>query len=63
MKVFLRAVVTGFGYSLGATLFKRVSKRLGLDEDTPKVDKPVDDDGEVSVDDDTEDAELLPSHS
>lgn len=31
----LRAVVTGFGLTLGAALFKKhVAKRLGLEEDT-----------------------------
>jgi hypothetical protein len=32
----LRAVVTGFGLTLGAALFKKhVAKRLGLEEETP----------------------------
>jgi len=39
MGLFARAVITGFGFSLGATLFKRVSKQLGL-EDTEKSDTP-----------------------
>jgi hypothetical protein len=33
MNVFVRAVVTGFGFSLGAALFRKVSKRLGLGDD------------------------------
>jgi len=33
MNVFLRAVVTGFGFSLGAALFRKVSDRLGLNDD------------------------------
>lgn len=33
MNVFLRAVVTGFGFSLGAALFRKVSERLGLNDD------------------------------
>lgn len=32
MHLFARAVVTGFAFSLGAALFKKVSKKLGLDE-------------------------------
>ena len=32
MQLFVRAVVTGFALSLGAALFKKVSKQLGLDE-------------------------------
>ena len=32
MMFFARAVVTGFGLSLGAALFKKVQKQLGLDE-------------------------------
>jgi hypothetical protein len=35
MNFFARAVVTGFAFSLGAAVFKKVSKELGLD------DKPV----------------------
>ncbi len=38
MGVFVRAVVTGFGFSLGAAIFKRLSKQLGLEE---KESKPV----------------------
>lgn len=37
MKFFVRAVVSGFGFSLGAALYKKVSKRFGLDE--PDKDK------------------------
>lgn len=32
MGVFVRAVVTGFGLSLGSSLYKKVSKRLGFDD-------------------------------
>ena len=32
MTIFVRAVVTGFAFSLGAALFKKVAKQLGLDE-------------------------------
>lgn len=32
MGIFVRAVISGFGFSLGAALFKRASKKLGLDE-------------------------------
>jgi len=35
MKFLLRAIVTGFGLSLGAALFKKVAKYAGL-EDDPK---------------------------
>ena len=40
MMFFARAVVTGFGLSLGSALFKKVQKQLGLDE--PKPDKSED---------------------
>ena len=33
MNVFVRAVVTGFGFSLGAALFRKVSDKLGLNDD------------------------------
>lgn len=36
MMFFARAVVTGFGLSLGSALFKKVQKQLGLDEPTDK---------------------------
>lgn len=32
MRILLRAVITGFGLSVGAALYKRVAKQLGLDE-------------------------------
>ena len=33
MRVFVRSIVTGFGFSLGAALFRKVSSRLGLGDD------------------------------
>jgi hypothetical protein len=37
MNFFLRAVVTGFALSLGAALFKKVGKKVGLvEEDRPQ---------------------------
>ena len=35
MMFFARAVVTGFGLSLGSALFKKIEKQLGLGEDKP----------------------------
>jgi hypothetical protein len=40
MNVFVRAVVTGFGFSLGAALFRKVSERLGLADDKSKDGRP-----------------------
>ena len=40
MNVFLRAVVTGFGFSLGAALFRKVSDRLGLTDKSAKEERP-----------------------
>jgi hypothetical protein len=34
MKTFVRAIVTGFGLTLGATLFRKVAKKIGLEEDS-----------------------------
>lgn len=45
MNVFVRAVVTGFGMSLGAAIFKRVQKQLGFKDETDNaeaVPEPVD---------------------
>ncbi len=53
MNVLVRAVVSGFGFSLGSALYKRVSKRLGLDEsdkDSPDPDTAVSDE-DSDVDD------------
>lgn len=36
MQLFLRAVVTGFGLSLGSALYKKAAKRLGFDDDEKK---------------------------
>ncbi len=36
MMFFARAVVTGFGLSLGSALFKKIQKQIGLDEKTDK---------------------------
>lgn len=42
MMFFARAVVTGFGLSLGAAIFKKVQKQLGLDEKTDKATDEMD---------------------
>jgi hypothetical protein len=34
MKTLFRAVISGFGFSLGAALYKKVSKRLGMDDES-----------------------------
>ncbi|HWO24892.1 MAG TPA: hypothetical protein VNO30_39390 [Kofleriaceae bacterium] len=39
VKFFVRAVVTGFGLSLGAALFKKIQDRLGLGEPKEKSGK------------------------
>lgn len=41
MHLFARAVVTGFAFSLGAALFKKVSKKLGLDEPSKTAEAAV----------------------
>jgi hypothetical protein len=32
MHVFARAVITGFGFTLGAALFRKVAKQLGFED-------------------------------
>ena len=32
MKILLRAVITGFGLSLGAAIYKKIARELGVDE-------------------------------
>jgi hypothetical protein len=34
MKLLVRAVVTGFGLSIGAAIYKRLAQQLGLEEKT-----------------------------
>ena len=33
MKFFVKAVITGFGLSLGSALYKKLAKRLGFDDE------------------------------
>jgi hypothetical protein len=44
MKLFIRAVVTGFGLSLGSALYKKAAKRFGFDDDDKSKDKDKDKD-------------------
>jgi hypothetical protein len=37
MGILIRAVISGFGMSLGAALFRKVAKELGLDDKDAKV--------------------------
>lgn len=39
MKILLRAIVTGFGLSLGSALYKKAAKRLGFLDEEDKKDK------------------------
>jgi hypothetical protein len=32
MQILIRAVITGFGLSIGAALYKKVARQLGLEE-------------------------------
>ena len=49
--VLLRAIVTGFGLSIGAALYKKVAKQLGLEEPeakpAPAVERTGDGDGDL----------------
>jgi hypothetical protein len=45
MKLFVKAVVTGFALSLGSALFKKVQRHLGLDEDPKATPEAVKQDG------------------
>jgi hypothetical protein len=44
MKILLRAVVTGFGLSLGSALYKKAAKHFGLDDDDKSKAKDKDKD-------------------
>jgi hypothetical protein len=45
MKFFVKAVVTGFALSLGSALFKRLQKKLGLDDDAKPAPEVIKQDG------------------
>ncbi len=55
MGTFARAVITGFGFSLGSALYKKISKQLGLEEAT---DAKAEDRSDQSVDPDAADGDL-----
>jgi hypothetical protein len=40
LKFFVKAVVTGFGLALGAALFKKAGKQVGLVEDDKPTARP-----------------------
>ena len=42
MKFLAKAIVTGFGLSVGAALFKKVSSYVGLDEEKKKKEEEAD---------------------
>jgi hypothetical protein len=37
MQIFIRAVITGFGLSIGAALYKKLARQLGLEEPEDKA--------------------------
>lgn len=37
MQLFLRAVITGFGLALGAAVFRKVARELGIDDESEKA--------------------------
>ena len=55
MKILVRAVVSGFGFSLGAALFKKVADRLGLGDDKSSAGR-----AEIRPDPDTVASEKTP---
>ena len=38
MRFFAKAIITGFGFSLGKAIFNRVSKYVGLEDKSEKTD-------------------------
>lgn len=56
MRFFVKSIATGFALSLGGALFRKVSKRIGLDEDSKSEDpvkKVVDTDSDGEIDSDS----------
>ncbi len=68
MGVFVRAVISGFGFSLGAALFKKLSRTIGFEEgagngDSTKRGDRSDPDGSTDADapeDDVGDGDARP---
>ncbi len=50
MGTFARAVITGFGFSLGSALYKKFSKQLGLEEPSKETTDPDAADGDPTHD-------------
>jgi hypothetical protein len=48
MNTFVRAVVSGFAFTLGATIFRKVAKKIGLDEEQAKKPPPPEPAGETT---------------
>ena len=43
MRIFVRAIATGFALSMGSAIFKKVADKMGLDNEEPKPEEtPVD---------------------
>jgi len=61
MKLFVRAVVTGFALSLGGALFKKVQPYLGLGDDKKDKDKEKADEEKVAAQDGATDPALDPT--
>jgi hypothetical protein len=39
MKLLVRAIVTGFGLSIGGAIYKKVAQRFGFDDETKAKDR------------------------
>jgi hypothetical protein len=49
MKILVRAIVTGFGLSIGSYVFQKISKRYGLDpKPQPAPTPPVTPNGDLA---------------
>jgi hypothetical protein len=35
--VLVRAIITGFGFSLGVAIYKKVARQLGLEDEPPRT--------------------------
>jgi len=50
MKVLLKAIITGFGLSVWAAIYKAAARRLGLEEPDKKEPEAVKQDGAIDPD-------------
>ncbi len=58
MRFFIKAIASGFAMSLGSAIFKKVSKKMGLDEEKTKQEKDEEEKAHAAEAEEEEEEEL-----